>query len=527
MDFITKDFIMNFLFIIFLIFSNNHLQNVYGLLPFQNVSLSWEKRANDIIQRLTLEEIQSHLTEGGGSGHSELPAIPRLGIKPFTFDTECLHGVNNNATGFPQSIGLAATFNPKLLFEVGNVIGREARAGYNKYSKEGKYGVDQGMVCLTPVINIMRHPLWGRNQETYGEDPFMSGVLAEKIVSGLQGPTEYRYMQAATGCKHFDAYTGPEDVPSSRFSFNANISETDLQMTFLPAFKQCVEAGAAALMCSYNAINGIPACANRRLLTDILRRQWNFKGYVISDMGAISHIYDSHHYTSSLINAVAEAMNAGTNFNMPGGKPPYSLLTQAVQEGLIQEETVREAIKPLFLTRLKLGEFDPPEYNIYNTYKFDDIIHSRPHNNLALLAAVQSFVLLKNERETLPIRNKPAKVAIVGPFIDNADQQFGSYPAHIEPRFTTTPWTGLKNLGETVFKMEACADIGCHKYDSDGLKEAVIQSDYIIACMGLGSWEGEGNDRSNLNLPGNQTKLIMDAAENSTYQTKSFFFLSN
>ncbi|CAD5123597.1 unnamed protein product [Dimorphilus gyrociliatus] len=492
---------------------------ICGLLPFQNTNLSWDERANDIVKRLTLEEIQSHLTEGGGSGHSRLPPIPRLGIKPFTFDTECLHGVNNNATGFPQSIGLAATFNPKLLYEIGNVIGREARAGYNKYSSKGQYGVDQGMVCLTPVINIMRHPLWGRNQETYGEDPFMSGVLADRIVSGLQGPKEYKYMQAATGCKHFDAYTGPETIPSSRFSFNANISDTDLHMTFLPAFKKCVDAGAAALMCSYNAINGIPACANRRLLTDILRKQWNFKGYVISDMGAISHIYDSHHYTSTLIDAVAEAMNAGTNFNMPGGKSPYSLLIEAVGRGLIKESTVREAIKPLFLTRLKLGEFDPPEYNIYNTYKFDDIIHNRAHTNTALLAAVQSFVLLKNNREALPIRSKPRKVALIGPFVDDANQQFGSYAAHVEPKYTTTPWTGLKNLGKLVTKAEGCFDIGCHKYDSLTIASAVNDADYIIACMGLGSWEGEGNDRANLELPGNQTRLIMDAAKTSLFHS--------
>ncbi|CAH2221937.1 probable beta-D-xylosidase 5 [Pelobates cultripes] len=222
--------------------------------PFMDPSLPWDKRVEDLIGRLTLEEMVLQLARGGAGKNGPAPAIPRLGIKPYSWNTECLRGdvqAPGWATSYPQALGLAASFSSELVAKVANATATEVRAKHNYFMSIGNYDDHTGLSCFSPVINIMRHPLWGRNQETYGEDPYLSGVLAAAFVKGLQGDHP-RYVKANAGCKHFDAHGGPENIPVSRFSFDAQVLERDLRMTFLPQFHACIQAGSYSIMCSYN-----------------------------------------------------------------------------------------------------------------------------------------------------------------------------------------------------------------------------------------------------------------------------------
>ncbi|ELU13850.1 hypothetical protein CAPTEDRAFT_222124 [Capitella teleta] len=260
--------------------------------PFLDPSLPWDVRVDDLVSRLTIEEVI------GQTMASLSPPIPRLGIKGFVWGTECLRGVAfTKSTAFPQALGLAATFSSELVHNISEAVAIEARAHWNADRAQGRVVDHEGLSCFSPVINIMRHPLWGRNQETYGEDPFLSGSLAQAFVRGLQG-TDPRYVRASAGCKHFDVHGGPENIPSSRFSFDSKVSVRDWRMTFLPQFKMCIEAGTHSLMCSYNSINGVPACANRKLLTTLARQEFGFKGFVVSDDWAIEFINTKHQYVN-------------------------------------------------------------------------------------------------------------------------------------------------------------------------------------------------------------------------------------
>lgn len=235
--------------------------------PFQNVSLTTKQRVDDLVARLTLEELVQQLSMGGANANGPAPAITRLGMKPHQWNTECLRGYAfaGDATCFPQPVGLAASFDPPMIERMASIVSWEARAKVNNFTKYQDYKDHTGLSCFAPVINIMRHPLWGRNQETYGEDPFLTAMFAEHYVRGLQGYNN-RYAAATAVCKHFDVHGGPEDIPN-RFGFNAVVSDRDWQMTHLPAFRACIKSGAHGVMCSYNAINGVPACANKKLLT--------------------------------------------------------------------------------------------------------------------------------------------------------------------------------------------------------------------------------------------------------------------
>ncbi|MEE6484296.1 hypothetical protein FKM82_013830 [Ascaphus truei] len=271
--------------------------------PFMDPSLPWDDRVKDLIGRLTLKEMMLQMARGGVMQNGPAPPITRLGVKPYSWNTECLRGdalAPGWATSFPQALGLAASFSPELVSQVANATATEVRAKHNYFVSIGNYDDHTGLSCFSPVINIMRHPLWGRNQETYGEDPYLSGVLAAAFVRGLQGDHP-RYVKASAGCKHFAAHGGPENIPVSRFSFDAKVEERDLRMTFLPQFHACVRAGSYSVMCSYNRVNGVPACANKMLLSDVLRTEWGFRGYVVSDEGAVEFIIWQHKYTSSFL----------------------------------------------------------------------------------------------------------------------------------------------------------------------------------------------------------------------------------
>ncbi|KAH9492173.1 putative beta-D-xylosidase 7 [Bulinus truncatus] len=492
------------------------------IFPFQNTSLPWNVRVDDLVSRLTLDEIQLQMARGGaGEYGGPAPAIPRLGIGPYNWDTECLRGdveTAENATAFPQAIGLAASFSPQLLYNVATAAGREVRGKHNDYVRRGVFGSHTGASCFSPVINIARDGRWGRLQETYGEDPYMSGKLAESFITGLQG-NDSRYVQASGGCKHFDVHAGPEDIPVPRETFNALVSERDWRMTFLPAFRQCVRAGTFSVMCSYNRINGIPACANSKLLTDILRNEWNFTGYVVSDEQAIENIITRHHYLNNSVDTVAACVKAGCNLelspNLP--QPVYLSIVDAVNQGKLSEDLVRERVKPLFYTRMRLGEFDPPDNNPYAKLSSKDV-ETPEHQALATEAAAKSFVLLKNQNNLLPLKENAYKsIAIVGPMANNYAQIFGDYTPYQDRSFTKTPLEGLRDLYPGIKYHPVCLDgTPCKSYQPKFIPKVVNGSDLVFVALGLGvALETENTDRSNLNLPGHQKDLVLEVLKNS------------
>jgi beta-glucosidase len=463
-------------------------------------------RADDLVSRLTLEEIVPQ-TKAVYGGHT--PAIDRLDIKPYVWISECLHGqVGANTTAFPQSLGLAASFSEKLIFQVASAISEEVRAHWNGNRVQGHYDTFIGLSCFSPVINIMRHPLWGRNQETYGEDPFLSGKLVQNFVRGLQG-SDPRYIRASAGCKHFDAHGGPENIPVSRFSFDAKVSMHDWRMTFLPQFKMCVEAGTYSLMCSYNSINGIPACAHEQLLTNITRREWGFHGYVVSDAGAISNIISKHKYLKSDIETVAACIRSGCNMEL--GSDVYDAQIDALKQGLVTENQLRDNIRPLMYTRLRLGEFDPDDTNPYASISMS-VVQSESHRRLAAEAATMSFVLLKNVGNILPLKSlQYNKIAIVGPFANDTNQIFGSYSSNIVSGFTTTVYAGLSKLATTSSLAAGCSNTQCTTYDAVSVQHALEGADVVFLTLGTGpDVETEGKDRDSVDLPGKQFQLLMD-----------------
>lgn len=485
----------------------------YSEFPFRNVSLSFETRVEDLVTRLTAFELVDQMSRGGGGGDGS-PVLPieRLGISPYWWGTECIHGdAEGNATAFPQSIGLAAAFSPKLMRSVASAISTEVRAKNNDFVKRGIYSSHTGLNCFSPVINIMRHPLWGRNQETYGEDPYLSGLTAGEFVLGIIGDHP-RYYRANAVCKHFDAYGGPEDLPQSRLSFDAKVPMQDLFMTYLPQFKRCVQSGALGVMCSYNSVNGVPACVNKMLLTDVLRTAWNFTGFVISDAGAVEFLILNHRYIQNIEDAAVACVEAGLNLELHAdsyARGAFDWLKDALKDGKISETLLTERVKPLFYTRMRLGEFDPPQMNPYNDLDLS-VVQSAEHRKLALLAAMQSFVLLKNDG-SLPLNQIFKLLAIVGPFADNPSQQMGNYGPAITPEYTSTVRTGLLGLGQKVNIASGCRDTRCVFYDSDSVISAIRDADFVVVCLGTGpDVETENFDRESMLLPGYQEKLLQD-----------------
>ncbi|KAL5010597.1 hypothetical protein ScPMuIL_012902 [Solemya velum] len=488
-----------------------------------NTSLPFSERVNDLVSRLDLEEIVLQMSKGGGSTNGSsggpAPAIPRLGIGPWEWQTECMRGDAGagNATSFPQSIGLAASFSQRLMYKMAAATSVEVRAKHNDFWKKKIYYGHAGLSCFSPVINIMRHPLWGRNQETYGEDPYLSGEMVSAFTSALRG-SHPRFFRVATVCKHFDAYGGPENIPTSRLVFNANVTEHDLRMTFLPQFKACVEGGAMGVMCSYNSVNGVPACANKRLLTDILRKEWGFKGFVISDAGALEFTILNHFYFHSKVDAAAGCANAGVNLELPAYQynfQVYENLTQAVQQGKVEQTKLVELVKPLFYTRMRLGEFDPPDMNPYTKLNLS-VIQSPEHQAISLEAAVKSLVLLKNENNFLPLNGKMGKIAIIGPMANNPTQQLGDYSADVDPQFMTTPLTGLSPLGEQVLYVAGCNETKCQHYNKSDVINAVSKAELTFLCLGTGqAIETENTDRRNMLLPGKQVEILSDVIKYS------------
>jgi len=352
----------------------------------------------------------------------DAPAIERLGIPAYNWWNEALHGHARagGATVFPQAIGLAATWDPDLLHTIATVISDEVRAKHHLALERDLHGIYAGLTIWSPNVNIFRDPRWGRGQETYGEDPYLTARMAVAFVNGLQGD-DPNYLKLVTTAKHYAVHSGPE---SSRHHFDAHVSEQDLYETYLPAFEACVrEAGVASVMGAYNRLYGAPCCASELLLQEILRQRWGFDGYVVSDCGAILDIYAHHNVVDTAAEAAALAVTNGCELNCGA---TYPALLDAVEQGLIAEETIDKALDRLFSARFRLGMFDPPEQVPYAQIPYE-VVDSPAHRALALQAAQKSIVLLKNEAQTLPLSKDISSVAVIGPVADDRLVLLGNY----------------------------------------------------------------------------------------------------
>ncbi|WP_114778506.1 glycoside hydrolase family 3 C-terminal domain-containing protein [Botryobacter ruber] len=402
--------------------------------PFQDPSLTTEARVNDLVSRLTLEEKVAQMLNAA-------PAIDRLGIPSYDWWNEVLHGVARTpykVTVYPQAIGMAATFDTTSLYHMADFSALEGRAIYNKAIAEGKSGQRYvGLTYWTPNINIFRDPRWGRGQETYGEDPFLTAMLGKAFVRGLQGE-DPKYLKAAACAKHYAVHSGPEP---ERHVFNATASDYDLWDTYLPAFEELVvNAKVAGVMCAYNAFRGQPCCGSDILMNDILRNQWQFTGYVTSDCWAIDDFFKNHKTHPDAASASADAVMHGTDIDC--GTDAYKALVQAVKDDKITERQIDVSVKRLFTIRFRLGMFDPPALVAYARTPVS-VLESAPHKAHSLKMAQQSMVLLKNDKNTLPLRKNLKKISVIGPNADNAIAVLGNYNG--TPSEIVTALQGIRN----------------------------------------------------------------------------------
>ncbi|ELR20723.1 betaxylosidase [Acanthamoeba castellanii str. Neff] len=503
-------------------------------LPFCNTSLTAGQRTDDLVSRLTLDQLI------GQMGH-QAPAVPSLGIPAYNWWTECLHGVltkcgTNCPTSFPAPCALGAAFNMKLIHKMARAISNEARALNNegiggldfwapniKYSTQPTNKTRQesqlrnAMVC----ISINRDPRWGRNMEVPGEDPFMTAQYVAHFMRGLQEGEDSRYPQVVGTCKHFAAYSLEAWKDYDRFMFDAIVSDYDFVETYLPAFKGCiVEGRARSIMCSYNSVNGVPSCANDFLLRTILRDSWSFDGYVVSDCDAVDTIYNNHHFTKTPEGACAVALHAGTDLNC--GDFYQKHLGKAHSEGRVTEDEVRLAVKRLFRQRMELGMWDPPAEQPYKQYP-PSVVGSREHSDLALQAARESMVLLQNRRGVLPLRKSVRRVAVIGPNANATETMLGNYYGSRCHDGTydciVSPYLAIKaKLPQALVTYNLGCDVD--STNTTGIPEAVKAAqaaDVAIVVLGLNtSVESEGKDRVAITLPGMQDHLIKSIVATNT-----------
>eukprot|EP01006_Ploeotia_vitrea_P031305 TRINITY_DN63623_c0_g1_i1.p1 TRINITY_DN63623_c0_g1~~TRINITY_DN63623_c0_g1_i1.p1 ORF type:complete len:768 (+),score=83.27 TRINITY_DN63623_c0_g1_i1:22-2325(+) len=486
---------------------------------FCNSSLSIDERVMDLISHLKTEEKPGQLM----ARHSL--EIKRIGLPPYYWGINAIHGLGGHVpclkgkcpTSFPNPCGLGATFNMSVVHSMGQVISTEMRAFFNLGEP------NDGLDTWSPNININRDPRWGRNQEVPSEDPFIAGQFGVAYTKGVQEGKDKRYVFGVTTLKHFDAYSyeGPDE---QRLSFNAIVSKYDLASTYMPAFKASVEEGGAlGIMCSYNALNGVPNCAND-YLNHTLRGSWGFKGYISSDSGAVSFEKTRHHYVKTIEEAVADSINSGTDVDShlpdtPVLNPYYEKLTQAVKDGKVQESTVDTALARTYRLRFQLGLFDPHSGSPYFKYGFNDIA-TPASQQAARDAALQSMVLLQNNQGILPF--KPGiKLAVIGPNANSTDNMMGNYVGNICPhqhgmhkywcvKTILDEITEVNNRqgGSTTYS-EGC---GVQEPQHNWINQAVEvakKADYVVLVMGLDqNVEREGHDRAEIGLPGLQNKLI-------------------
>jgi beta-glucosidase len=476
-------------------------------------------RENDLIRRMSLAEKVAQL-QGGQSG---APAIPRIGLNAYNYWNEALHGVANNgaATVFPEPVGAASSWNPALFHQEGTIIGVEGRAKFNDYANahNGDSKWWYGMTFWTPNINIFRDPRWGRGQETYGEDPYLTGSIGVEFVKGIQGD-DPNYMLSMACAKHYAVHSGPESL---RNQFDAEPSERDLYETYLPQFERVVREGhVAGVMGAYNSVFGVPCCASTLLIDDLLRKQWGFDGYVVSDCDAIGFIWRFHRYVKTPEEAAADAIKAGCNLCCGGD---YNSLVRAVQQGLVTEKDIDQALYYTLWTRFKLGLFDPADKVPYSKYTIKDN-DTLEHQQVALEIARQSLVLLKNDG-ILPLNaSKLKRIAVIGPNGDSKSMLEGNY--HGSASRPISILSGIKQLAgpniEVTFALgspittksgtaawstqDNTTTRPLAELSAEALRNAT-NADLIIYVGGItAAQEGEGFDRDSIELPDVQEKLV-------------------
>ena len=478
---------------------------------YSNLSLDFETRATDLVAQMTLEEKISQLGAGA-------PAIPRLNIQEYHWWNECLHGVARAgiATVFPQAIGMAASFDTATMREVANVISDEARAKHHEAQRNKNYKIYTGLTFWSPNVNIFRDPRWGRGHETYGEDPYLTGQMGMQFVKGLQG-NDSKYLKVVSTAKHFAVHNGPEP---NRHSFNVLPSKRDLWETYLPAFEDLiVDAKAYSVMGAYNRVDGESASASWMLLNDILRKQWGFEGYVVSDCGAINDIYENHKIVDTQEQAAALGIRRGCDLNC--GSVYQRALKKAVSQGLIGIKEIDLSVYRLMLARMKLGMFDPIELVPYAQIPFE-INNKKAHDDLALKMAHKSMTLLKNEG-ILPLnKNLIKKIAVIGPNADNINALKGNY--YGTPSNPVSIINGIKAISGPEIELvyhKGVSLVTHQNKDSLVLSKRILKdiesADVAIFVGGLdATWEGEesnemrskngvegffGGDRTKIELP--------------------------
>ena len=471
-----KTLIFFFAFIVTMSFSA-HAQYDF---PFQNPDLTTENRVDDLVYRLTIEEKIDQLMH-------QAPAIDRLGIPKYNWWNESLHGVARAgyATVFPQSITIAASWDEDLMHEVASVISDEARAKHNEFLRRGERGIYQGLTFWSPNINIFRDPRWGRGHETYGEDPYLTGQMGKEFVLGLQGD-DSDYLKVVATAKHFAVHSGPESL---RHTFDAKVSERDLRETYLPAFRTLVkDADVYSVMGAYNRFRGEASCASSELF-NILRDEWGFDGYVVSDCGAIADIWKTHKIEPDAASAAVSAVQSGCDLNCGD---TYEALTEGVKRGLISEKDIDLAVKRLFTARFKLGMFDPVDKVKYAQIPFN-VNNSPAHSNLSRQAARKSIVLLKNENNMLPLSKDLKTIAVIGPNANDVQSLWGNYNGI--PSDPVTVLKGIQNKLEPKAKVLYAQGSDL----ADGIPEMEpVPSIYLETLQGEQGLKGEYFDNKDL-----------------------------
>ena len=496
------------LFFLFLLFSGIIVYSQNYTYPFLDPSVDLDNRVEDLISKLTLDEKASLMLYNS-------PAIERLGIQQYNWWSEALHGVARagKATVFPQAIALAATFDDDLVYRVATAISDEARAKHHEAVKHGIYAQYMGLSFWSPNINIFRDPRWGRGQETYGEDPCLTSIMGKAFVHGMQGD-DPAMLKTAACAKHYVVHSGPE---ATRHYFNAIPDEVDFRETYLPGFREMVDAGVESVMCAYNRTYDDPCCGSKFLLYDILREEWGFQGHIVSDCWALDDIWARHKVIDTQVQAAAMAARAGVNLNCGY---IYKYLPEAVRLKMISEDEVNDILRPLLRTRFKLGLFDPPEHHPYSRIS-PDVVNCEAHKALAREAAVKSIVLLKNDG-VLPLdREKLKGLFVTGPMADEVSVLVGNYNGY---------------SGEMVTMLEGIVEKIGAGIPLDYTTGVLLNNDSIfyglwhtgfaevvVAVLGINRMlEGEegdamlnlkGGDRENIELPANQVEYLRKLRE--------------
>ncbi len=452
--------------------------------PYLDPSLPIPERVADLVGRMTLQEKVSQLCAGSG-------AVPRLGLPAYEWGGECLHGLchTGRATMFPQAIGLAATFDTDLVRQVADAISTEARAKHHDPVWHGPDGPRVGLTYWTPVINIFRDPRWGRGQETYGEDPFLSGAMGAAFVRGLQGD-DPRWLKVSACAKHYAVHSGPEAI---RTEFDARVSPKDLRETYLPAFKLLVDAGAASVMGAYNRVNGEACCGSRTLLVDVLRGEWGFDGFVCSDAGAIAAMHRHHKVTEDALHSVVLGVQCGCDLDIGRNYP--NNLPEAVEKGLLSEEDVDRSLTRVMTARFRLGMFDPPEDVPYAGIR-GDAVQCERHTALARESAVKSCVLLKNNG-ILPLGPEVRIVNVSGPNAADVDMLLGNFYRSVSARLVSIleGIVGAAPEGTTISYAKGCHLSHASEFPSTWSVGLAEWADVVVAVMGITAlMEGESGE---------------------------------